>query len=188
VPNKLLLSVGCAMLACSFLIYTSPWRPTDQPTRNPTDPAQLTKKRSPAPLNWHKRLPLQPAVVACIASNIIFGVASTLVTVPQMPDMQAEAIARLPHIRDGDTALKKRRTNLTSATYTTFQNLGGVVGPLLGGVATSRFGVSASLIGTGVLYLVWAGLLGELCRARSTRRLCLPEDPVRFWMYGCGWR
>jgi hypothetical protein len=51
VPNKLLLSVGCAMLACSFLIYTSPWRPTDQPTRNPTDPAQLTKKRSPAPLN-----------------------------------------------------------------------------------------------------------------------------------------
>jgi predicted MFS family arabinose efflux permease len=87
---------------------------------------------------------------------MIFGSASTLVTVPQMPDMQAEAIALLP---DLTAPAAKRRTNLVSATFTTFQNAGGFMGPLLGGVVTTRYGVSTSLMGTGVVYLCWGSLL-----------------------------
>jgi hypothetical protein len=45
-----------------------------------------------------------------VVSNVLFGAASTLVTVPQMPDMKAEAARRLPGT-DAE-GFSKRRTNL----------------------------------------------------------------------------
>jgi hypothetical protein len=43
----------------------------------------------------------------------------------------------------------KRRTNLVAATYTTFQNAGGFVGPQLGSMVTLAYGVQGSLFATG---------------------------------------
>ena len=92
--QKTLLGIGCVGLATSFMTFTTPW--------DPEHPLKL----------W------------CILSNVIFGAASTLVTVPQMPDLRAEAERKLPRLSAEGS---KRRTNLVSATYTTFQNSGGFV-------------------------------------------------------------
>jgi MFS family permease len=80
--HKYLLGIGCIGLSVAFCSFTSPWSPNN------------------------------PALLACGLSNVLFGAASTLVTVPQMPDLQQDAARQLPCLSEEGT---KRRTNLVTA-------------------------------------------------------------------------
>ena len=79
VKHKYLLGLGCIGLSVAFCSFTSPWSPSN------------------------------PTLLACGLSNVLFGAASTLVTVPQMPDMQQGAARQLPCLSKEGI---KRRTNL----------------------------------------------------------------------------
>lgn len=79
IKHKYLLGFGCVGLSIAFCCFTSPWSPHD------------------------------PTLLAAGLSNVLFGAASTLVTVPQMPDLQQGASRQLPHLSEEGT---KRRTNL----------------------------------------------------------------------------
>ena len=142
-PHKQLLGIGCGGLTAAFVCFTSPWSPAAPSivacvlsnvmlcaaaphthTHTPPHPPCPANSRCSALSSALFRLCSPPRgrtngrSSGLLVGGVCSGAASTLVTVPQMPDLQQEAGQRLPSLGAEDS---KRRTNLVAATYTTFQ-------------------------------------------------------------------